>query len=155
MYEGWILAMQRLNSTYILSFASILGGGDRERIFWQNFFFHCAFTRYEAGLSVDEIWSDQNCPAKSKTAAAVAEEEITFDDSSVPDDTNPTTVTTTRAVSVSKLSTLFTQMPPHVEPDDFDEEDVTSTPPDFDMVEDVSDPEMDELEAEIARELEN
>ena len=147
--------------TDTLRFAPLLGGGDRERIFWQNFFFHCAFTRYEAGLSVDEIWSDQNCPAKAKTAAAVAaaaavaEEEITFDNSSVPDDTTPTTVTTTGEASASKLNMLFTQMPPNVESMDFDDEEVASTPPDFDMIEDISDPEMDELEAEIARELEN
>ena len=26
---------------------------------WNNYFVHCAFTRYEAGLSIDEIWSYQ------------------------------------------------------------------------------------------------
>jgi hypothetical protein len=36
-----------------------VGGGPREQIFWKNYFFHCAFTRYEAGLSIDEIWSYQ------------------------------------------------------------------------------------------------
>jgi Pre-toxin domain with VENN motif len=30
----------------------------RERVFWKNYFFHCAYTRYEAGLSIDEIWSE-------------------------------------------------------------------------------------------------
>jgi hypothetical protein len=35
------------------------GGGSREKVFWHNYFFHCAFTRYEAGLSIDEIWSYQ------------------------------------------------------------------------------------------------
>ena len=39
-------------------FASTLGGGIREHIFWKNYFFHCAYTRYEAGLSIDEIWSE-------------------------------------------------------------------------------------------------
>ena len=33
-------------------------GGHRERTFWKNYFFHCAYARYEAGLSIDEIW----CP---------------------------------------------------------------------------------------------
>merc|ERR1712232_338567 len=39
--------------------ASLSGGGERERIFWKNYFFHCAFTRYEAGLSIDEIWNQE------------------------------------------------------------------------------------------------
>jgi hypothetical protein len=35
-----------------------IGGGLREKVFWRNYFFHCAYTRYEAGLSIDEIWSE-------------------------------------------------------------------------------------------------
>ena len=35
------------------------GGGAREILFWKNYFFHCAFSRYEAGLSVDEVWSKE------------------------------------------------------------------------------------------------
>jgi len=39
--------------------AKLSGGGEREIVFWKNYFFHCAFTRYEAGLSIDEIWSEE------------------------------------------------------------------------------------------------
>ena len=40
--------------------------------FWRNYFFHCAFTRYEAGLSIDEIWSDEP-PAAAAGAAGGGE----------------------------------------------------------------------------------
>mmetsp|Transcript_2642 Transcript_2642/g.7292 ORF Transcript_2642/g.7292 Transcript_2642/m.7292 type:complete len:398 (-) Transcript_2642:338-1531(-) len=39
--------------------SSLSGGGSRETIFWKNYFFHCAYCRYEAGLSVDEVWSEE------------------------------------------------------------------------------------------------
>jgi len=48
-------------------------GGQRELIFWKNYFFHCAYTRYEAGLSIDEIWSNE--PRPSSQAVAAVEEE--------------------------------------------------------------------------------
>lgn len=53
-------------------------GGERERMFWKNYFFHCAYARYEAGLSIDEIW----CPeqqAKNQTKILVALEEESDD----------------------------------------------------------------------------
>ncbi len=34
-----------------------LGAGEKENTFWRNYFFHCAYTRYENGLSIEEIWS--------------------------------------------------------------------------------------------------
>jgi hypothetical protein len=46
------------------------GGGPRERVFWNNYFFHCAFTRYEAGLSIDEIWSYQQASTNNNDEAA-------------------------------------------------------------------------------------
>ena len=47
------------------------GGGDREKVFWRNYFFHCAYTRYEAGLSIDEIWSDYH-PSPTTTTTTTA-----------------------------------------------------------------------------------
>jgi len=48
-------------------------GGERERIFWKNYFFHCAYARYEAGLSIDEIW----CPEQqAKTPVALVEQGV-------------------------------------------------------------------------------
>jgi hypothetical protein len=46
-------------------------GGERERMFWKNYFFHCAYARYEAGLSIDEIW----CPEKQAKIPVASEEE--------------------------------------------------------------------------------
>lgn len=55
------------------------GGGARERVFWRNYFFHCAFTRYEAGLSIDEIWGDmteeERAAAARKHSSAKQEKE--------------------------------------------------------------------------------
>ncbi len=35
------------------------GAGEKETLFWKNYFFHCAYTRYQQGLSVEEIWSSK------------------------------------------------------------------------------------------------
>ncbi len=35
------------------------GAGEKERLFWKNYFFHCAFIRYQKGLSLEEIWSSK------------------------------------------------------------------------------------------------
>jgi hypothetical protein len=51
-------------------------GGERERMFWKNYFFHCAYARYEAGLSIDEIW----CPEQlANTPVALEEESDDYD----------------------------------------------------------------------------
>eukprot|EP00588_Corethron_pennatum_P010477 CAMPEP_0194269296 /NCGR_PEP_ID=MMETSP0169-20130528/3481_1 /TAXON_ID=218684 /ORGANISM="Corethron pennatum, Strain L29A3" /LENGTH=377 /DNA_ID=CAMNT_0039010891 /DNA_START=13 /DNA_END=1146 /DNA_ORIENTATION=- len=34
------------------------GGGEREVVFWRNYFYHCACAREAAGLSTAEIWGD-------------------------------------------------------------------------------------------------
>lgn len=47
-------------------------GGERESTFWKNYFFHCAYTRYEAGLSIDEIWSNEPRASRPVIAAASA-----------------------------------------------------------------------------------
>ena len=43
----------------IYSFFSSSGAGEKETLFWKNYFFHCAYTRYQKGLSIDEIWSSK------------------------------------------------------------------------------------------------
>ena len=130
---------------------TISGGGEREKVFWRNYFFHCAFTRYEAGLSIDEIWSDEAPPvvvpaasASEEEAVKGGEEEIHFE---AQDDT------TTAATTVVQ------------EEDDIFREEKTSSPSsEYEIVdsvqageddddEDAFDGEMDELEAEIAQAL--
>lgn len=46
-------------------------------MFWRNYFFNCAYARYEAGLSIDEIWSEQSIPPP--TEEGEKDETITFD----------------------------------------------------------------------------
>jgi hypothetical protein len=141
---------------------SFAGGGEREKVFWRNYFFHCAFTRYEAGLSIDEIWcEDQAKPDQPDGADAAAtdatssEETITFESTKEAAESekkafsaDPVTdadapfskATDTRAASFSESNEF--EM---VEDDDGDADDAG---------EDIADYELDELEAEIARELE-
>jgi len=147
--------------------ANFSGGGARERTFWRNYFFHCAFTRYEAGLSLEEIWSygeESNIAnhveitstddagdagvASSAIADSNKEETVVFDgsapnaeeeaavDSAV--DLNSDAVGTTDA-SLIELSELSPQNG-------------------FELVDEdpggTGEPELDELEAEIASMLE-
>ena len=135
------------------------GGGAREKIFWSNYFFHCASARYEAGLSIDEIWSDnppvfddpkEQLPEQLEHASE--EETITFDEG------NP------EAAFASEPSSLQ-----GVTPKDEVASAATSDGADFEIVNDgvaaasevdtvdiaAEDYELDELEAEIAKELED
>lgn len=153
-HVGLIQKLLSVDTKLVVRQSTLSGGGERERIFWQNYFFHCAFTRYEAGLSVDEIWSDEHSPVESKIAI-VAEEEITFDDAPHSKGVHPPSVSTQTEGTAVKSSPLFSQMFPSVEADDDVLRDLSSTPPDYELVDESSDPELDELEAEIARELEN
>eukprot|EP00536_Pseudo-nitzschia_multiseries_P000666 jgi/Psemu1/300254/fgenesh1_kg.8_\ len=147
--------------------ANISGGGARERTFWRNYFFHCAFTRYKCGLSIDEIWSYQEVlnitnntetssteygdpeVATNPVASNSEEEAIDFDGADVEDfkttvdntsdenvDSTGSNDTSLAAISLGSPTSGF-----EVVDDDIDEGTV--------------DPELDELEAEILRELED
>lgn len=147
--------------------ATLSGGGARERIFWHNYFFHCAFTRYKCGLSIDEIWSYQeesNITNNSESASTEygeadvtsttvdgknEEDTIIFDGADIEDLTTAAdnscdgNVDGTGATDAS-LAALSNGSPNNG----------------FELVdEDISegsgDPVLDELEAEIARELED
>jgi hypothetical protein len=143
------------------------GGGPRETVFWQNYFFHCAYTRYEAGLSIDEIWSfkpeEEDAVANEATGQAddaLAEELVEFnaeeDESGsaaeaafVPDETS----------SGGQQNEVVS------EPLVFDSAETSPSGSavlsDYEMLEGADkdessgDPVLDELEAEIARELED
>eukprot|EP00934_Nitzschia_sp_Nitz4_P007864 Nitzschia sp. Nitz4//scaffold38_size140716//27235//28306//NITZ4_003129-RA/size140716-augustus-gene-0.133-mRNA-1//-1//CDS//3329550024//7854//frame0 len=147
--------------------SKLSGGGVRERIFWNNYFFHCAYARYEAGLSIDEIWSFQ--PESTETVPTALpedveneEEVISFEPTggeSTPveptgepeppsgDATNTADVAT--ASANSSASAVADEGPSSA-----------SGTSEFEFVDDTTgggtgDPELDELEAEIARELED
>jgi len=49
--------------------SQLIGAGDKERLFWRNYFFHCAYTRYEKGLSIEEIWERKPVPLSAQQLA--------------------------------------------------------------------------------------
>ena len=172
---------------------TIAGGGEREHYFWKNYFFHCAYARYEAGLSIDEIWNDEDPSvrkAKQEAEAAqqkmeasahnVEEETITFDhhneDPATASAAKTSTTTMTQEVAFStpepetdiKASeSLTTSDDPGpsasvvgssvADSSAHDYENINSEYVDDGLGEgwDENDVELDELEAEIARELED
>jgi hypothetical protein len=93
-HVGLIQRLLQADPELVRMQSNLSGGGEHEKIFWKNYFFHCAWCRYEAGLSIDEIWSDQPAPAVQQQDLAGAtgagtgregrdganeEETITFD----------------------------------------------------------------------------
>lgn len=70
-HVGLIQRLLKVDPKLVEMHSRLSSGGQRELIFWKNYFFHCAYTRYEAGLSIDEIWSNE---ARASRPAAVAEE---------------------------------------------------------------------------------
>lgn len=147
--------------------AFLSGGGDRERTFWRNYFFHCAFTRYECGLSIDEIWSYQeesnitnesenasteydDADVASTTVASMNEEDTIIFDGTDADNVT-TTADTTCDENVDGAGTTDASLAALSEGSPGNDFELV----DEDLNEGSGDPELDELEAEIARELEN
>lgn len=110
--------------------------------------FHCAFIRYEKGLSVDEIWAIQ-----AETSADVEKAVVDSASRQSLDDTGSVELT-------------FEHDDDEAEEEDDDDDDATgpgnasatkSTTSEYEMVDDLSekmdDEELDELDAEIAKEL--
>ena len=149
------------------------GGGPREKIFWQNYFFHCAFTRYEAGLSIDEIWSFQPETASTEgdttagaSTDAPAEETVVFDEGG---DTQSSSKSEHPAFAADEISAKEgaiaseSSLPTSVSADGLASSGspAESAVSEFELLDNgeidvgTGDPELDELEAEIARELES
>ena len=164
--------------------AHIIGGGTREHIFWKNYFFHCAYTRYEAGLSIDEIWSDDvpdehppdidfnnknssssqtlPCPPVMASQKEEAEETITFDAADVNAQVKDEMVTaTTGLFGQDTIGTKEIRTESDYEMIDEDklllDTSLNNSAPENvpSAGADEADYELDELEAEIARELED
>jgi hypothetical protein len=141
------------------------GGGPREKVFWHNYFFHCAYTRYEAGLSIDEIWSFQpETGETSKNEAAekveeenASEEVVVFDDAASDGASTPDAAFVPDETSGDKE-----EFPASAGEIDAEETSPSgSAVSDFEMLEgggedaETGDPELEALEAEILRELED
>jgi hypothetical protein len=156
-----------------------IGAGDRERTFWRNYFFHCAFTRYEAGLSIDEVWNDQ--PQSSATTTpytsihgegggeghGAPEETITFEDQvesgSGGDGSSAAAASASTPLFDSKPAATAANATSAAAAEDPVPPSITSSVgsnegTEYEMISgaDGGDTaELDELEAEIARELED
>lgn len=91
-HVGLIQRLLKVDPTLVEMHSRLSSGGQRELVFWKNYFFHCAYTRYEAGLSIDEIWSNEPraaCPVavaqeqeESDIVNADVDEEVVFDSAS-------------------------------------------------------------------------
>ena len=151
--------------------SKLSSGGARELAFWKNYFFHCAFARYEAGLSIDEIWSNE--PKAPSAAVAekeeeplyvvdskTTEEEVVFDisDEAKPEAKQSASVVAATAQVNQSTATAATKAEDSL---DVDLENLDDSPADssggtsYDFVPEASgeDGEIDELEAEIAAAL--
>jgi len=165
-HVGLIQSVMKEDPNLVDMQANFSGGGARERAFWRNYFFHCAFTRYKAGLSLDEIWSykdessniashvehtstDDAGIASSAVAASNAEEA----DGSGEHDASPQNVEESAAATGEETVDFSVDAAGNNDPIQTELSDMP-----FELidggVDDVEDPELDELEAEIARELE-
>jgi len=173
VHVGLIQRVMKEDSNLVGMQANFSGGGARERVFWHNYFFHCAFTRYEAGLSLEEIWSygedssniashadnvssdDVGDEAAAASAAVVVSNE---DGDSGDNDTGPPK-TEESAEAAESIVDLDADAAGTAENSSLDELSELSPKNGFELIdEDIDvpgDPELDELEAEIARELEN
>lgn len=100
-HVGLIQRLLKADPMLVEMHSRLSSGGQRELVFWKNYFFHCAYTRYEAGLSIDEIWS--NDPISSRPPA-VAEDSEAFDIVNTGEDEEVIFESTSSAVSVESGS---------------------------------------------------
>ncbi|KAL7468217.1 hypothetical protein ACHAXS_008446 [Conticribra weissflogii] len=59
-HVGLIQRLFKEDKKLVEMHSRLSSGGEKEVAFWKNYFFHCAYARYEAGLSIDEIWSSEH-----------------------------------------------------------------------------------------------
>lgn len=177
LHVGLIQSVMKEDAKLVAMQANFSGGGARERTFWHNYFFHCAFTRYEAGLSLEEIWSygedssniashaenvssndvvDEGVVSDSAEGDAVV--EGTEDGGSGDNDAGPRK-TEESAEAVESTVDLNVDASETPENNSLAELSELSAKNGFELIDEdidvAADPELDELEAEIARELEN
>lgn len=176
VHVGLIQSVMKEDPELVEMQAYFSGGGARERTFWRNYFFHCAFVRYKTGLSLDEIWSYSD---ESNTASPVedapAEDAGGVDEvSPAIDDGNEETAAALEGSGPNEADSQNNNDPSSATADSTVDMNGDGTNADdssftelseltqrngFEMIEQdvdgIEDPELDELEAEIARELED
>lgn len=155
--------------------ACLAGAGEREYLFWHNYFFHCACIRQEIGLSIDEIWATKPLPASVEEEQAKAAADAT----TIASTPNKNTQTTAAAADddddasqevmfesndiISQQSNIIHNTPITLQKDhnktvnnDKKNANNSSSSSEYQIVEKddaYNDDELDDLEAEIAREL--
>ena len=82
-HVGLIERLLKVDKQLVHMHSMLSGAGEKETTFWKNYFFHCAYTRYEEGLSVDEIWSQKPKSVVSKASEASLQNDMIDDDESV------------------------------------------------------------------------
>ncbi len=191
-HVGLIDRLMHIDEELVEMHAQLTNAGKTEKIFWKNYFFNCAFHRYDKGLSVEEIWVvDSNREATSldeksslsqtisaSLAAAVqsvnsmrsqdveAHDDADTDDSielTFEQEAEATKTDTSVSSSAQEVATMLDKKSLHsnnnVSDEDLTGSAVVSDTSAYEIVEtaiidtDALDEELDELEAEIAREL--
>lgn len=156
------------------------GAGEKENTFWRNYFFHCAYTRYENGLSIEEIWStkpkaiitgEDMTPAASDQRSEPSLDELVEDESSVEmeyENTNLSFDDEKQSTHSGSISTANNEVEYSVEAGKVSatspstavntNSDSSGSGTSYEMINETSAEEgdaedLDDLEAEIAREL--
>ena len=153
-HVGLIQRVMKEDPKLVAMQANFSGGGLREKVFWRNYFFHCAFARYEAGLSLDEIWSyREEQPSAVDQAETAPTEGIEKHTEAENDAENIVEVSAEAstdapldlgdAAGTTENATERSELSPTNGFELLDDADVAVE----------TNPELDELEAEIAREL--
>ena len=153
-HVGLIQRVMKEDPKLVAMQANFSGGGLREKVFWRNYFFHCAFARYEAGLSLDEIWSyREEQPSAVDQAETAPTEGIENHTEAENDAENIVEVSAEAstdapldlgdAAGTTENATERSELSPTNGFELLDDADVAVE----------TNPELDELEAEIAREL--
>lgn len=177
-HVGLIERLLQVDENLVQMHSILSGAGEKETLFWKNYFFHCAFTRYEKGLSVDEIWSQKpkaSITDEMTSVAAKATEaslhDIMEDDNSVEldfeeQDANKSEAEQLQIASQSKNTSSPTSgdslsigAPESSNIPDSTQSDSSGSGTSYEIVEESDNIEeqniddLDALEAEIAREL--
>lgn len=148
-HVGLIEKLFQVDEELKMTHSLLESAGKTEKVFWKNYFFHCAYVRYTKGLSLEEIWSIQTEPVANSTESSFHE----GDDANASVEINFEQETDIDNISASSLKQ-----------DDDGEEEKAYMPSakstgEFELVDaeestiQLDDSELDELDAEIAREL--
>jgi len=79
-HVGLIERLFRLDANLVKMHSNLSNAGKTEKIFWKNYFFHCAYHRYDKGLGVEEIWvvNSRNVSPPMSNEGQIIEGEIEF-----------------------------------------------------------------------------